>query len=114
MKNLKAIILLLPFFGLSALAAEAEFSMEIKDTMRLSGQGIIMTGQIVEGTVRNGDSLCVPLADGGQVGREVKGMEKISKVVEVATAGDHIGILVGDLSEDDIAVGQILMAGCAD
>ena len=114
MKNTKSLMLIPLFFGLSAQASEADFNMEIKDTMRLSGQGIIMTGQIAGGTVRNGDSLCVPLADGSQVGREIKGMEKISKVVEVATAGDHIGILVGDLTEDDIAVGQILKAGCTD
>ena len=114
MKNTKSIMLMPLFFGLSALASEAEFSMEIKDTMRLSGQGIIMTGKIAEGTVHNGDSLCVPLADGSQVGREVKAMEKISKVVKVATAGDNIGILVGDLTEDDIAVGQTLKAGCSD
>ena len=101
-------------FGLCAQASETDFKMEIKDTMRLSGQGIIMTGKIAQGIVRSGDSLCVPLANGSQVGREIKGMEKMSKVVDVASAGEHIGIMVGDLNEDDIAVGQLLKSGCAD
>jgi elongation factor Tu len=114
MKRTNLSITITLFFGLFAQAAAADFSMQIRDTMRLSGQGIIMTGKIASGVIHNGDSLCVPLAQGGQVGREVKGMEKISKVVDTANAGDNIGILVADLKEDDIAVGQNLTDGCAD
>lgn len=112
MKNTLLIVLGYTLIGVSLGAQAGDFRMQIKDIMRLSGQGIIMTGKIADGQISNGDSICVPLIGGGKAGRQVKGIEKLSKVVTSAGAGEHVGLLVGELTEDEVAKGEVLVSGC--
>ena len=56
---------------------DAPFSMTIQDTMRVPKKGVVMTGQIEQGQVRNGEIICVPLKAGGTISSQVEGMEKM-------------------------------------
>lgn len=91
---------------------DAPFSMTIQDTMRVPKKGVVITGQIEQGQVKNGELVCVPLVAGGTISSQVDGMEKMSRLVDTASAGDHVGILVSNVEEDDIAVGMELHGQC--
>ena len=91
---------------------DAPFSMTIQDTMRVPKKGVVMTGQIEQGQVRNGEIICVPLKAGGTISSQVEGMEKMYRLVESASAGEHIGILVSNVEEEQIAVGMALHNQC--
>ena len=93
--------------------AGEDFQMQVMDTFTISGGKVIVTGKIASGAVATGEVVCLVRAE-GQGSREftVAGIERFSKVLESASAGDIVGILLADIKKGDVAKGDMLTAGC--
>jgi elongation factor Tu len=85
------------------------FLMAIEGIFMATGRGTVLTGKIETGTVKINDALEVV------GGREIintfcMGLEMFKKTLEIAEAGDNVGILVKAVKRDDVRRGFILAA----
>lgn len=90
-----------------------EFRMEVMDAFVITGRAVVVTGKIESGTVNKGDVLCLESAENGTE-REVtvSGIEMFRKLLESATAGQNVGLLLDELEKGDAAKGDILRQEC--
>lgn len=85
-----------------------KFAMGVKDFFVIGGDQIVVTGQIASGTVATGDTICISSSTGNNVQAEVTGMEKSSKVIQQASAGENVGIMLGGIDKDQVGKGYQL------
>ncbi len=90
-------------------AASGEFSMPITDAFEIAGGGVVVTGQVVSGTVRVGDGLCV-VTGSGSTAVTVTGLEMSRDLIEEASAGDAIGAQLEGVEVADVEAGGELTA----
>ncbi|HEY8425447.1 MAG TPA: elongation factor Tu [Limnochordales bacterium] len=84
------------------------FLMPVEDVFSITGRGTVATGRVERGTIKVGDEVEI-------VGltREVRktvatGVEMFRKTLDVAEAGDNIGVLLRGVNRDEIERGQVL------
>ena len=87
-----------------AAAAEGPFEMPVADVFTISGKGVVVTGQVKRGAISVGDSVCI--AGGSPV--TVAGIEMHRKELDTLAAGDRGGLLLNDISKDDISKGDVI------
>ena len=73
-----------------------KFYMPIEDVFKITSKGVVLTGKIEKGTLRLGDKVEVLLDDNRKIQTIVLGIETLTKLKEVAYAGDNVGILIGE------------------
>jgi elongation factor Tu len=85
------------------------FLMPVEDVFSITGRGTVATGRIERGVVKVSDKV-------ERVGiREtadtvVTGVEMFRKLLDVAEAGDNVGLLLRGLEKEDIERGMVLAA----
>ena len=77
-----------------------KFYMPIEDVFKITSKGVVLTGKIEKGTVRLGDKVEVLLDDNRKIQTTVLGIEALTKLKEVAYAGDNVGILIGEQDKE--------------
>jgi elongation factor Tu len=86
---------------------DGAFLMQIEDTFTISGRGAVVTGRIERGVVEPGDTVeVVGLRD--TTSRTVSGVEMYGDLLDRGEAGDVVGVLLRDTTEDDVERGQVL------
>lgn len=83
------------------------FRLTVADVFVLKGRGLVATGRVESGTIRVGDEVTV---DGGRAVR-VKAIEAFRRVMEEASAGDMVGLLLDGVQQGEVASGTVLSAG---
>ena len=83
------------------------FRMEIEDVFSIRGRGTIVTGHIKQGSLSTGE--VVELRGQGYP-REViiEAIEMFHRKVEQAGAGDHVGLVLKDITKDQVQRGDVL------
>ena len=85
------------------------FLMAIEDTFFITGRGTVATGRIERGTVRIADTVeRVGLGPTAQY--MVTGIEMFRKLLDVAQAGDNVGLLLRGAEKKDLVRGMVLAA----
>src|SRR5512134_2906202 len=85
------------------------FLMPVEDVFSITGRGTVATGRIERGVVKVGDKV-------ERVGiKETKdtvvtGVEMFRKLLDVAEAGDNVGLLLRGLEKEDVERGMVLAA----
>jgi elongation factor Tu len=85
------------------------FLMPVEDVFSITGRGTVATGRIERGVVKVGDKV-------ERVGiKETKdtvvtGVEMFRKLLDVAEAGDNVGLLLRGLEKTDVERGMVLAA----
>ena len=77
-----------------------KFYMPIEDVFKITSKGLVLTGKIEKGTLRLGDKVEVLLDDNRKIQTTVLGIETLTKLKEVAYAGDNVGILIGEQAKE--------------
>ena len=87
---------------------------QLEDTFTITGRGLVLAGQLVEGVVRVGDRVQLPLGGGDRPAR-VTGVEIGHSLAADGSARGFLGLLVGELPPAEIplvrsalAAGQVL------
>ncbi|MPQ58129.1 selenocysteine-specific translation elongation factor [Duganella sp. FT27W] len=83
------------------------FRLGVDRVFTLSGQGTIVTGTALAGTVRVGDT--VTLAPGGQQAR-VRSIHAQNQAAETGRAGQRLALNLGGVAREDIARGTWIVA----
>ena len=89
------------------MTTDLAFRMTVQELFSIKGRGTVVTGQIESGTLAVGDEIRI---NGRSSSRKtvVAGVEVARKVVPRARAGDHVGVLLKDISEQDVQQGDVL------
>ena len=91
-------------------ATDQPFLMPVEDIFSITGRGTVATGRVERGTVKVGDT--VELVGLTTEIRDVvvTGVEMFHKLLDVAEAGDNVGLLLRGVQRDEIERGQVLAA----
>ncbi|CAB3380070.1 Hypothetical predicted protein [Cloeon dipterum] len=85
------------------------FEMPIDNVFSVPGRGTVVTGTIKKGTIKKGDDAVV-LGFNEEHKTQASGLQVFKKNVEVAVAGDNVGVLVKNLKVATLEKGMLLCA----
>jgi translation elongation factor EF-Tu-like GTPase len=86
------------------------FRMTIEDVFSIAGRGTVVTGRVEAGSISKGATLHLTRVGGSTRELEVTGIEMFRKIVDTATTGDNVGLLLKDVGRDDVGQGDTLSA----
>ena len=87
------------------------FYMFVEDKLSVKDRGYVLTGRVVSGKLKKGDAIKIYKGDGYAVTATVEGIEMFKKMLDEASAGDNIGLLLGGVSEEvyeSIGIGSVV------
>ncbi len=84
--------------------SNGKFHFIVEDVFTITGRGTVVTGIVDSGEVRVGDMILI----NGSRSVEVTGIEMFRKTLDYAQTGDNCGILLKDISRDEINKGDNL------
>ena len=91
-------------------SADGPFRMTVEDVFSIRSRGTVVTGRVESGTLHMRDSLLIQR--GSQARKTtVIGIEMFHKVMDHASAGDNVGLLLKDVDKNDVQRGDVLSAG---
>jgi elongation factor Tu len=85
------------------------FLMPIEDVFYIKGRGIVVTGRIQHGIVREGDEIEIGYP-GGQFIKTIIVSIEVFGVIDYAEKGDNVGILLHNVELDQIKPGMLIAA----
>jgi translation elongation factor EF-Tu-like GTPase len=86
----------------------ASFRLPVEDVFSIRGRGTVVTGRVEAGTVRVGLPVQVVRAGAVVASTKVTGVEMFRKVLDSATAGDNVGLLLADLTKEQVQQGDLV------
>lgn len=84
------------------------FRMTVEDIFSIKGRGTVVTGKIESGTIKVGDEIIIQ-GKNGEKKTTVTGVEMFRKMLDQAKAGDNVGILLKNISKNDIQQGDVML-----
>jgi len=87
---------------------DGTFRMPVEDIFTISGRGTVVTGRIESGTVRVGMQVNVVRAGAVTTTTEVTGVEMFRKVLDTATVGDNVGLLLDKVTRPELQQGDVV------
>ena len=84
------------------------FRMPVEDIFSIQNRGTVVTGRIESGTVRVGMQVDVVRDGGVAMTTTVTGVEMFRKVLDTASAGDNVGLLLEGLGREDLHQGDVI------
>ncbi|MBE3583632.1 MAG: elongation factor Tu [Limnochordaceae bacterium] len=84
------------------------FLMPVEDVFTITGRGTVATGRVERGQVKLGDELEIVGLRPEPRKTVATGVEMFRKVLDVAEAGDNIGVLLRGINREDVERGQVL------
>jgi elongation factor Tu len=81
--------------------ADPAFRMTVQDIFSIKNRGTVVTGQIESGTLALGDEIQIQGKSSSKT-TVVTGVEISRKLVTRAQTGDNVGVLLKDISQQDV------------
>ena len=80
------------------------FQMYVEDVFSISGRGTVVTGRVFSGTITVGEVVII----NGTINSKVLGIEMFRKSLDYAQAGDDCGLLLENISREEIHKGDAI------
>lgn len=97
-------------FNYRSYGNSADFKITIEDVFTITGRGTVIVGKIQSGTISVGDSVRVLDRSGSQKQIvTVTGIEMFRKLLNTASAGDNVGLLLQNVKRTDVMKGDMLV-----
>lgn len=93
-------------FNSNSFASSSECLMIVEDVFSIIGRGTVVVGKIESGSISLYEN--VMIENTGKI-VQVVGIEMFRKQLDSAQAGDSVGLLLKDISRDDIMIGSRLI-----
>jgi elongation factor Tu len=94
------------------MSTDPNFRMTVQDVFSIRGRGTVVTGRIESGEISVGDE--INIQHGGATKKvKIAGIEAFRKTLPRAQAGDNVGLLLKDVTKDDVQQGDVLAADYA-
>ena len=85
-------------------ATSGKFNMVIDDVFSIMGRGTVVTGKVSSGEINIGESVMI----NGSRSVVVTGIEMFRKTLDYAKEGDNVGLLLKDVTRDEVHKGDVL------
>lgn len=85
-----------------------DFKITVEDVFSITGRGTVITGRVESGSVCVGDEVTLRRVDGSERRVTVAGIEMFRKLMDVAAAGENVGMLLRQVDRNEVARGDIL------
>ena len=85
-----------------------DFLMAIEDVFKISGRGTTVTGRVDRGTVKKGDTVQIIGLNDEFKTAIVSDIEMFRNQKDYAETGDNVGILLKDITTEEVKRGQVL------
>ncbi len=95
------------------MSADTLFRMTVEDVFFIRGRGTVVTGQIESGTLNVGDEIYLRRSNSSRK-VTVNGIEMFRKLLDQAKAGDNVGVLLRDLTKQEVEKGDVLLGSDMD
>jgi len=89
------------------------FRMIVEDVFSIAKRGTVVTGKIEKGTLKVGNEVVIR-GSNGERKTAVTGIEIFRKIVSQATAGNTVGVLLKDISKQDVQRGDVILSPGSD
>ncbi len=90
-------------------AVDEPFLLAVEGVQTITGRGTVVTGMVTRGRVATGDTVeVVGLRE--PVTSVVTGIESFRRTMEVAEAGDNVGLLLRGVGNDEVERGMVVSA----
>ena len=83
-------------------------AMTVEDVFAIPGRGLVVTGTISDGSFSVGGNVTILRKDGSTRSAVIGGIEQFRKMLQTANKGDSIGILLDNISKNDIGTGDVI------
>ena len=92
----------------NAASPTGPFRMVVQDVFTITNRGTVATGRIETGSVRVGQAVRIVRAGTVLSTTSVTGVEMFRKVLDTASAGDNVGLLLQGVSGDNVMRDDVL------
>lgn len=92
------------------MSADPLFCMTVKDVFSIRGRGTVAIGKVERGTLSTGDEIFIQ-GPGPAIKVTVSGLEMLRKTLNQVKAGDEVGVLLVNITKDEIHQGDLLTGG---
>lgn len=89
------------------------FRMTVEDVFSIAKRGTVVTGKIEKGILKVGDEVVIQ-GSNGERKTVVTGIEIFRKIVSQAAAGNTVGVLLKDISKQDVQRGDEILSPSSD
>ena len=89
---------------------DGESRMVVDDVFSIKGRGIVATGRIESGRFAVNMPVNIVKPDGSMVETMIIGIESFAKTKDEAVAGDNVGLLLANVTRDEIERGFTVVA----
>jgi elongation factor Tu len=89
-------------------ATDKPFLMPVEDVFSITGRGTVATGRVERGQVRMGDTVEIIGLTDERRSTVITGVEMFRKLLDLAEAGDNVGLLLRGVQKNEIERGQVL------
>ncbi len=84
------------------------FLMPVEDVFTITGRGTVATGRVERGMLKLQETVEIVGLSDEKRSTVVTGIEMFRKLLDFATTGDNVGVLLRGVQRDDIERGQVL------
>ena len=95
------------------MTTDPSFRMTVEDVFSIRDRGTVVTGKIETGTLKVGDEVVIRGRNGKKT-TTVTVIEAFRKVLDQANQGDAVGILLKDISREDVQKGDEILSSGSD
>jgi len=88
--------------------ADLPFLLPVEDVFSISGRGTVATGRVERGTVKMADEVEIIGLTEERRKTVITGIEMFHKLMDMAEAGDNVGLLLRGVQKNEIERGQVL------
>ncbi len=89
-------------------ATDKPFLMPVEDVFTITGRGTVATGRVERGVIKVGDAVQIVGLKEETKQTVVTGVEMFRKLLDLAEAGDNIGVLLRGVQRNEVERGQVL------
>jgi len=93
------------------MGTDPHFVMTVKEIFSIADRGTVVTGTIENGIIEVGDEVQLKRAN-STMKLVMSGIEISRKLTLKASEGDTVGLLISDLTRDEVQRGDILTCLC--
>jgi len=83
--------------------------MQVADVFSIKGRGTVVTGQVASGVIRVGDPLVIE-GEHQPVATTCVGVEMFRKILDHASTGDNVGLLLEGVDKSHVVSGDWVRA----
>ncbi|MBQ2802817.1 MAG: hypothetical protein IJF07_02845 [Lachnospiraceae bacterium] len=87
---------------------QQDFYFVVEDVFTITGRGTVVTGKISAGSIYQNETVTLRRADNSTKEVRVTGIEQFRKMLDVAHAGENVGLMLSGVTRNDIGRGDIL------